>query len=66
MNFVEKVHHVTVLAAFSAIMLFACAFAGPGSLAKSRSLQHQQIPAVVMQADGLDGLVPPPPPPPRT
>lgn len=66
MNFVEKGHHLTVVAAFSIAALFACSFAGPGSLAKSLSLQHQPVPAVVMQADGLDGLIPPPPPPPRT
>jgi hypothetical protein len=62
MNFVEKGHHLTIVAAVSIVALFACSFAGSGSLAKSPSLQHQPV----MQAAGFDGLVPPPPPPPRT
>ncbi len=65
MNFEEKGDPLTVLAVFSIVALFACSFAGPGSLAKS-PLQHQSVPAVVIQADALDGLVPPPPPPPRS
>lgn len=66
MNFVEKGHHLTVIAAFSIIALFACSFAASGSFAKLLSPQHQSAAVVATQADGFDGLVPPPPPPPRT